>query len=186
MGDFTEVLAGLRRGDAAPAALESLFSAAYDDLKRMAHQRLRRSEPVTLLDTTALVHESYLRFLHAGKIDFNDRTHFIAYCARVMRSVIVDFVRERSAQRRGGDLVHVTLATNVEDVAAREVEVIRLDEALAALDTVDPALVRLVEMRFFAGLTVDEVAEATGSSPRTVARDWQKARLILADAIRGP
>lgn len=184
MGDLTQVLAGLRRGDATPAALDGLFAAAYDDLKRLAHQRLRRNEPVTLLDTTALVHESYLRFLNAGRIEFADRTHFIAYAARVMRSVIVDFVRARNAERRGGDRVHVTLTPEIADNAVREVEVIRLDEALAALEGVDPDLVRLVEMRFFAGLSVDEVAEATGRSPRTVAREWQKARLVLSDSIR--
>jgi RNA polymerase sigma factor (TIGR02999 family) len=186
MGDFTEVLARLRQGEAAPEALDGLFAAAYDDLKRLAHQRLRRNEPVTQLDTTALVHESYLRFVHAGKIDFADRTHFIGYAARVMRSVIVDFVRARAAERRGGDQLHVTLTPEVAENEVREVEVIRLDEALAALETLDPALVRIVEMRFFAGLSVDEVAGVLDKSPRTVARDWQKARLILSDAIRAP
>ncbi len=186
MGDFTEVLARLRHGDADPAAMDGLFAAAYADLRRLAHDRLRRSEPLTLLDTTALVHESYLRFLRAGRVDFADRSHFVAYAARVMRSVIVDVVRARAAERRGGDSLHVTLTPELAENLAREVEVIRLDGALEALERVDEALVRLVEMRFFAGLSVDEVAGATGRSPRTVARDWAKARLILADALREP
>lgn len=184
MGDFTEVLAGLRRGDAAPAALESLFSAAYDDLKRMAHQRLRRSEPVTLLDTTALVHESYLRFLHAGKIDFADRTHFIAYCARVMRSVIVDFARARQAERRGGDAEHLVLDTAlVERLAAPENDVLRVHEALDVLAQADERLAQVVEMRYFGGLSEAEIAQALGLSERTVRRDWERARLLLLAAL---
>jgi len=185
MGDFTAVLKSLNSGKADPAALNLLFESAYGDLKRIAHSRLQHNQPITLLDTTALVHESYMRFLNAGKIDLDDRAHFIGYAARVMRSVIVDFIRRRATDRRGGDLIHVSFSTDHENIAAKEDEVLRLDDALAALQAVDPALVTIVEMRFFAGMSVDEVAAALAMSPRTVAREWRKARLILADALQG-
>ena len=184
MGEFTSILANLKNGEPQSEALSALFESAYDELKRIAHSRLKRNQAITLLDTTALVHESYLRFLHAGKLDLEDRAHFISYAARVMRSVIVDFVRRSSAERRGGEQVHVSFTTEHENIAAREDDVLRLDDALDALQTVDPNLVRIVEMRFFAGLSVDDVAGALGQSPRTIAREWQKARLILSDAIR--
>lgn len=184
MGEFTAVLATLKDGEPQPAALNALFESAYSELKRIAHSRLKRNQPITMLDTTALVHESYLRFLHAGKLEIDDRKHFIGYAARVMRSVIVDFVRHRTADRRGGDHVLVSFSTDHENIAAKEDDVLNLNDALDALQKVDPDLVRIVEMRFFAGLSVDEVAEALALSPRTVAREWQKARLILSDAIR--
>ena len=184
MGTFTTVLAGLNAGDLQPEGLDALFVSAYDELKHIAHSRLANHQPITLLDTTALVHESYMRFLRAGKLDIEDRAHFIAYAARVMRSVIVDFVRSRSAERRGGEQMHITFSTEHEQIAAKEDDVLRLDDALAQLQSIDPGLVKIVEMRFFAGLSVDEAAEALGLSPRTVFREWQKARLILSDAIR--
>ena len=184
MGRFTTVLAGLNVGELQPEGLDALFVSAYDELKRIAHSRLASHQPITLLDTTALVHESYMRFLQAGKLDIEDRAHFIAYAARVMRSVIVDFVRSRSVERRGGEQMHITFSTEHEQIAAKEDDVLRLDDALVELQNVDPSLVKIVEMRFFAGLSVDEAAEALGLSPRTVFREWQKARLILSDAIR--
>ena len=184
MGEFTAVLATLKDGEPQPAALNALFESAYGELKRIAHSRLKRNQPITMLDTTALVHESYLRFLNAGKLDLTDRTHFIGYAARVMRSVIVDFVRHRAAERRGGEQVHVSFSTEHENIAAKEDDVLRLNDALNELQSVDAGLVKIVEMRFFAGLSVDEVAQALALSPRTVAREWQKARLILSDAIR--
>ncbi len=184
MGKFTTVLAGLSAGELQPEGLDALFVSAYDELKRIAHSRLKAHQPITLLDTTALVHESYMRFLSAGKLDLEDRAHFITYAARVMRSVIVDFVRARSAERRGGAQVHVTFSTEHEQIAVQEDDVLRLDDALVELQNVDPGLVRIVEMRFFAGLSVEEVAESLGLSPRTVFREWQKARIILSDAMR--
>ena len=185
MGEFTAVLKSLQNGTPDPAALNVLFESAYGDLKRIAHSRLAHNQPITMLDTTALVHKSYMRFLNAGKIDLDDRAHFIGYAARVMRSVIVDFIRRRTTDRRGGEQIHVSFTTEHENIAAKEDDVLRLDDALAALQAVDPGLVTIVEMRFFAGLSVDEVAAALEMSPRTVAREWQKARLILSDALRG-
>ena len=184
MGEFTTILATLKNGEPPTDALNVLFESAYGELKRIAHSRLKRNQPITMLDTTALVHESYMRFLQAGKLDLDDRKHFIGYAARVMRSVIVDFVRQRATDRRGGEHVLVSFSTEHENIAAKEDDVLNLNDALDALQKVDPDLVRIVEMRFFAGLSVDDVAEALALSPRTVAREWQKARLILSDAIR--
>ncbi len=138
----------------------------------------------TLLDTTALVHEAYLRLFKAGAIEANDRGHFMGYAAQVMRSIVVDFVRRRSADRRGGDAIHIDI-----DVAAahivdpREREVLQIHEALQELEKIDPRLVKVVEMRYFAGMTEEEVADALDRSVRSIARDWEKARLFLATTL---
>jgi RNA polymerase sigma factor (TIGR02999 family) len=140
-----------------------------------------------LLDTTSLVHESYLRFVQAGQLKASDRKHFLNYAGRVMRSVIVDFARERLAQRRGGDALRVTLDTGVADsVAEGEVEIVRIHEALEELAQHDARLVQVVEMRYFGGLSEAEIAESLGVHVRTVRRDWEKARLLLADALGLP
>jgi RNA polymerase sigma factor (TIGR02999 family) len=176
------LLAALRRGEA--GAVDELFGLLYPDLRQLAHSRLRRSGRFTLLDTTALVHESYLRLFKAGTLEAGDRGQFMAYAARVMRSVVVDFVRHRAAERRGGDAVHVELGTeSAELVDPGEREVIRINEALEELAAIDERLVRVVEMRYFAGMTEEQVAEALELSRRSVARDWEKARLFLAMAL---
>jgi RNA polymerase sigma factor (TIGR02999 family) len=185
VGEFTQALVDLRSGNTGSDAVNALFQATYEDLKRLAHERLRRNHPVTGLDTTSLVHESYLRFLNASQLDLEDRGHFMVYAAKVMRSVIIDMVRRKSAGRRGGDEVHVTLGTGIRDeLAANEDELVQVDDALSALGRVDPDLVRIVEMRYFAGLSVDEVAAHLDLSARTVFRQWEKARLVLLDALR--
>jgi RNA polymerase sigma factor (TIGR02999 family) len=179
MSQVTVLLDASRRGDS--AALEQLFDLLYQDLRQLAHSKLRRSGQFTLLDTTGLVHESYLRLFKAGSIDATDRGHFMGYAAQVMRSIVVDFVRRRSTDRRGGDAVHVDLdsaGNQAED--AREREVLEIHEALQELSKIDPRLVRVVEMRYFAGMTEEEVADALDRSVRSVARDWEKARLFLA------
>lgn len=186
MGDFTQALADLRSGSTDSEAVNALFQATYEDLKRLAHERLRRNQPVTALGTTALVHESYLRFLNASKLDLQDRGHFMVYAAKVMRSVIVDTLRKKLAERRGGDAPMVTLGTGIRDAAATDEDLLHLDEALSELARVDPQLVQIVDMRYFAGLPVDDIAEHLGLSARTVFRHWEKARLVLLDALREP
>lgn len=179
MSQVTVLLDASRRGDA--AALEQLFDLLYQDLRQLAHAKLRRSGQFTLLDTTGLVHESYLRLFKAGTLDAQDRGHFMGYAAQVMRSIVVDFVRRRSTDRRGGDVIHVDLdmaGAQAEDPRAREV--LEIHEALQELSKIDPRLVRVVEMRYFAGMTEEEVADALDRSVRSVARDWEKARLFLA------
>lgn len=183
MADITLLLREAGSGD--PLAAESLYRMLYEELRRLARHRVRAAGELTLLDTTALVHESYLRLggLQAG--DFVDRQHFLAYAARAMRSVVVDMVRARQAQRRGGDVAHVTLDTAIaEDHAVHDEEVVRVHEALDTLAASDPRLARVVELRYFGGLSEPEVAAILGVTERTVQRDWAKARVYLALALR--
>ncbi len=180
---LTDLIADARRGEA--GALDKIFHAAYDDLHALASARLRACGRDGLLDTTALVHESYLRFVQAGTLKAEDRPHFLNYAGRVMRSVIVDFARERLAQRRGGGALHVTLNTDVAESmgGAGEEEILRIHEALEELATHDERLVRVVEMRYFGGLSEAEIAASLDVHVRTVRRDGEKARLLLAEAL---
>ncbi|WP_157971423.1 ECF-type sigma factor [Dyella sp. C9] len=162
---------------------ETLFEAIYDDLKQMAHQRLRRGHALTLLDTTALVHETWFRLSARLGLLQQDRQHFFAYAAQAMRSVVVDAVRERAALRRGGDAVHMTLDTQLPATGGDE-QVLRVHEALLDLETLDPRLARVVELRYFVGLDEVEAAEAMGVSRRTLQRDWSKARALLWEALQ--
>ena len=183
MSDVTSLLLAAKNDD--PQAMNRLFEVLYDDLRLMARAKLRRSAPMTVLDTTALVHESYLRFLRTGDLRVEDRPHFLAYAARVMRSIVVDLIRSRLADRHGGNALHVTLNTDISDSASvREDEVIMVNDALDELATIDPRLVKVVEMRYFAGMREDEIAESLGVSVRTVERDWEKARLFLYRALK--
>src|SRR5690349_267222 len=179
---LTALLASARAGDKDAAG--AAYGLLYDELRRLARAKLRPHQSMTLLDTTSLVHESYLRLLGAGALPVEDRHHFFAYAARVMRSVIVDFARARAAERRGGEAEHVVLDTMVSgEVAAPETDVLRVHEALEALQQADERLARIVEMRYFGGLSEAEVAQALGLSERTVRRDWEKARMLLRAAL---
>ena len=183
MGDVTALLKRARANDR--GAIDALFELLYDDLRRIAHSRLAASGHQTLLNTSALVHEAYLRFRQADRLALNDREHFLAYAATTLRSVVVDFMRKRNAERRGGNLVHVTLDTDVADqLVASDDEILEVHEALEQLALVDPRLVRVVEMRYFAGLTEDEIAAALDVTDRTVRRDWEKARVLLAAILK--
>jgi RNA polymerase sigma factor (TIGR02999 family) len=180
---LTDLIQRAQDGDS--AAFQELFQLAYGDLRDLARARLRANPRNTLLDTTALVHESYLRFVSAGRLKVEDRRHFLQYAGRVMRSVIVDFIRERMAQRRGGDVAHVTLDTGVAESTSRaEDEILRVHEALEELAEHDERMVRVVEMRYFGGLSEVEIAESLDVTPRTVRRDWEKARLLLAESLK--
>jgi len=182
VGELTDLLVRANSGD--EAARQALFAAAYGELRVLAHSRLRDVARNTLLDTTALVHESFVRFVQAGRLQGSDRGHFFAYAATVMRSVIVDFARRRQAQRRGGGATHVTLDDELaESIAADEDQVIGVNEALRKLEASDPRMVKVVEMRFFAGMRDEEISEALGISLRTVRREWERARLVLAAAL---
>lgn len=182
MSEITELLAAARNGDG--AAANAAFSLLYDDLRRLAHAKLRQHQPMTLLDTTSLVHESYLKLVGQGSLPVTDRHHFFAYAARVMRSVVVDMARARLAERRGGAAEHLEMNTDIADnTPAPEDEVLRVHEALETLAQADEQLARVVEMRYFGGMSEAEIAEALGSSERTVRRQWQKARLLLSLAL---
>jgi len=183
MTEITTLLQAANAGDG--KAADQVVSLLYGELHRLARSRLRRSGELTLLDTTALVHESYLRIQQAGKPDFADRQHFLAYAAKAMRATVIDIARARQADRRGGGALHVTLNTEIGDSAAVEDdEILRVHEALEELSSVDERLASVVEMRYFGGLSELEIAECLGVTERTVQRDWQKARLFLSMALR--
>lgn len=168
-----------------PGAQDALFSAAYGELRKLARSRLRDGGRNTVLDTTALVHESYLRFIHGGQLRSDDRRAFFAYASKVMRSVIIDAVRERKAERRGGDLQRMTLNTQVADsLPAGEDELLKVHEALEVLGQHEPRLAQVVEMRYFGGYTEAEIGEALELTERTVRRDWDKARLLLGALLK--
>lgn len=181
-GDVTRLLSAARNGD--EHAVGQLCELLYHDLRRLARSRLRAHQPLTLIETTALVHESFLRLLKIGRIEIADRAHFLAYASRAMHSTIVDFIRAKHAERRGGDLEKVVLDTAVLDqTVACEDEVIRLSEAIERLAAVDPRAMQVVEMRYFAGMSEREIAAALDVTERTVRRDWQKAKLLLQAAL---
>ena len=179
--DVTRMLADARTGN--NEAVNQLFSALYEDLRKLAHARIRGGDPPTFVSTTALVHESYLRMMNRGRVGWNDRPHFLAYAARVMRSIIVDLVRQRAAQRHGG--VQVELDKDVSDPARRaETEILTVHSELDKLGKLSKRMAQVVEMRYFAGMTEEEIAIALDTTERTVRRDWEKARLILAAALK--
>ena len=167
------------------AVLDRLFNGAYDELHRIAHLRLFRTPAMTSLHTTVLVHECYLRLAKLGGFQTEDRAYLLAYAARAMRSIIVDLLRQRGAVRHGGEAMHVTLDPDYEPATlVADRQVLRINEALEELDTIDRRLARVVEMRYFAGLEFAEIAAALGMTERTAQRDWQKARLWLDAALR--
>ncbi len=167
------------------AALDRAFAAFYPELKKIARARLRASGMQGQIQTTALVHDSYLKLASGAGAEFPDRLHFLAYASRTLRSIVVDVVRENRALRRGGDLEVVTLDTAAGDAVAAPVDVETVSRALDDLARLDPALARLVEMRFFGGMTEPEIAQAVGVSERTVRREWQKARALLLTLLSG-
>ena len=172
-------------GASQQGARDALFSAAYAELRKLARSRLRDGGRNTFLETTALVHESYLRFLNSGQLRIDDRRAFFAYASKVMRSVIIDSVRERQALRRGGDLVEVTLDTQASaELPSGEDEILHVHQALHALEQAEPRLATVVEMRYFGGYSETAIAEALGLTERTVRRDWDKARLLLMSALK--
>ena len=163
--------------------LDRAFAALYPELKKIAHARLRGSG-LDHLQTTGLVHDSYLRLASSPALAFGDRLQFLAYSSRVLRSIVIDLVREQRAQRRGGAFDIVTLDTAAGDAVPASVDIESINDALDDLAKVDPPLARLVEMRFFGGMTEEEIAEALGVSVRTVSREWKKARALLLTLVQ--
>jgi RNA polymerase sigma factor (TIGR02999 family) len=167
--------------------VDDYFAACYRELRRMAHARLRQSSHDAVLDTTMLVHESYLKLARGAGARFPDRPSFLAYAGRAMRSIIVDMARERQSDRRGNNAPHLTLtgagADALPDPGAEDV-VLRVHEALDELAKVDPRMAQVVELKYFGGLLETEVAQALGVTDRTVRRDWEQARLLLATALK--
>jgi RNA polymerase sigma factor (TIGR02999 family) len=168
------------------AALDAVYASLYPDLKRVARARLRSQGRADSMSTTMLVHESFVRLVNVRGLRLEDRRHFFAYAAKTMRNIIIDCAREQLAERRGGGAEHLTLghadAVNVADTAASD-ELLRVSEALHELETVDPELAELVEMRYFGGYSEIEIAELHGVTERTIRRRWDKARAWLFVAL---
>jgi RNA polymerase sigma factor (TIGR02999 family) len=158
------------------------FAAAYGELRRIAHAQLYRSG--SAFSTTELVHESFLRFANLYTCDLGTKRQFLAYAAKVMRSVVVDAARARLADQRGGDVSHTQLNSHIVAQVNTGPGVLAIEDAMRLLEKADPRLAEIVELRFYAGLSVDEAAEVLGVSSRALAREWAKARLILLDAVQ--
>jgi RNA polymerase sigma factor (TIGR02999 family) len=182
--DVTRLLLDWRQGDA--GALDRLLPLVYSELKRIAHARMRGESPAAgTLQTTALVHEAYVRLVDGRRIDWQNRTHFYAVCARLMRRILVDRARARAAGKRGGEARAIPFGDWIGAVRAKPEELLAVDEALERLSASDARKGQVVELRYFGGLTLDETAAALGMSPETVTRDWKVARLWLARELGG-
>lgn len=177
MTQLTVLLARIQAGD--EQARDALFAAAYTDLHRLAQARLRDRGCQLSLDATSLVHETYLRFVNAGELRAEDRRAFFAYASQVMRSVVVNLIRDRMRQKRGGDYLPVTLSSQILNTAQDEMTVLKVHGALTELEKADARLAQVVQMRYFGGYSMKEIAETLDVTERTVQRDWEKARLIL-------
>ena len=185
--DTTRLLLDAREGDR--AALDALWPHVYDGLRDLARARLRRHRPGETLNTTALVHEAYLRLVDSERAGWEGRAHFFALAARTMRFILVDYAREQTAQKRGGSQADLRLdGLQVPDdpvIAERASDLLTLDTALDRLASYDERLARLVEYRFFGGLTYEEIAEVADCSVATAKRDWRRARTWLYRVIQG-
>ena len=180
--DITGWLEAARGGDR--SALDQVLSTLYHELHAMARRQLAGQHGHTL-DATALVHEAYLKLIGRREAQFDDRAHFFAYAASAMRSVVVDYARQRLAQKRGGDLHRVTeLPEEIEGGLRLDEETLGLDNALTRLAAVDQRLAQVVELRYFAGLSELEIAALLKRSERSIRRDWQKARLFLLASLK--
>lgn len=179
--EITRLLASLQNGD--PEALNALFPLVYADLRDLAHRQLRGARGT--LNTTAVVHEAYLRFAGNDGLAPNDRGHFFALAARAMRQIVIDHARRHLAQKRGGGASHTLLQEADLAVEASAGELLDLHLALERMEGLDARLGRVVELRFFAGLSMEEVAEVLSVSVITVKRDWRKAKAFLFRELRG-
>ena len=186
--DITRLLSAARGGDR--AASDALFASVYQELHRLAHLQLSaRGRPGDTLDTTALVHEAYLRLAQPAGLSADDRAHFFNLAARVMRHVVVDYARRRDAAKRSGEHIRIEVGgpgePAAEDDSRLTEDILALDVSLERLEAESPRLARLVELRFFAGLSFAEIGEVQGLTERTAKRDWRKARAFLLAELSG-
>jgi RNA polymerase sigma factor (TIGR02999 family) len=179
----TELLVRWREGDR--EALEALMPLVYEELRRLAHHYLRQERSDHTLQSTALVHEAYLRLAGQNPPQWQNRAHFFGIAARVMRQILVEYARGRNAAKRGGNACRLVLDESLGLPQQLDVDVVELDRALSGLAELDSQQSRIVELRFFAGLTIEDTSEVLGVSPATVKRDWVTARAWLYRAMTG-
>ncbi len=173
----TELLVRWRSGD--ENALESLIPLVYDEMRRLAHRYLRRERPGHTLQSTALVHEAFVRLTGSAPPQWEDRAHFFGIAAHVMRQILVEYARSRNAGKRGGAAVRLAIDSVVEGAAQPDLDIVALDDALKDLARIDPQQSQVVELRFFSGLSIEDTAAVLGISESTVKRDWNTARVWL-------
>ena len=175
--EITQLLLAWGSGD--KAALDALMPMVYDELRRLARCYMRRQNAGHTLQTTALVNEAYLRLIDSSRVRWQDRTHFFAISAQLMRRVLVDFARARNSRKRGGEQIQITLDEQIEAPFEKETNLVALDEALQNLAKLSQRQSQIVELRYFGGLSEEEIAETLAISTRTVRRDWSLARAWL-------
>jgi len=180
----SELLVRWRGGD--PAALEQLVPLVYDELRRLARSHLRREAPGQSMQSAALVHEAYLRLVGKAPPDWHNRSHFFGFAAHLMREILVDRARRKRASKRGTGLSDLSLDETIGLPHQKNVDIIRLDDALTELARLDERQCKIVELRFFAGLSLEETSVALGISEATVSREWTTARVWLRHEIAGP
>jgi len=183
MSDVTRILNAIERGD--ERAVDQLFPAVYEELRQLARWKLAREKPGRTLQATALVHEAYLRLLGAETQNWRSRTHFFAAAAEAMRRILVDDARRRHCQKREGGRRRVDLEDDALAVEGPSEDILALDEALTSLTRTDPVKADLVKLRYFAGLTLEQAADALSLSPTTAKRHWRFARAWLYDHLGG-
>ncbi|MBX3293320.1 MAG: sigma-70 family RNA polymerase sigma factor [Acidobacteria bacterium] len=181
--DVTQMLQAINAGD--KSAPEKLLPIVYDELRKLAHGYMKNERSDHTLQATALVHEAYIQLVDWQNVSWQNRAHFFAAAAKMMRKILVDHARERNAQKRGGGVRTIALDDAVSFPAQQNVDLIFLDEALDELSKFDTVQARIVEMRFFGGLTIEETAHALGVSDSTVKREWRVAKAWLFDKLRG-
>jgi RNA polymerase sigma-70 factor, ECF subfamily len=182
--EVTDLLLAWGRGDR--SALDRLIPLVYEELRRLAHRYMGQERPGHTLQTTALVNEAYLRLIDASRVRWQNRAHFFAVSAQLMRRILVDFARAHRNLKRGGAAQQVSLDEALPVAREPDADLVALDEALTALAAIDPRQARAVELRFFGGLSVDEAAEVLKVSPETVHRDWRVAKVwLLRELSRG-
>jgi RNA polymerase sigma factor (TIGR02999 family) len=180
--EITRLLRAWGSGDA--AALERLTPLVYDELHRLAHRYMRREKSGNSLQTTALVNEAYLKLVDLNQVSWHDRTHFFAISANLMRRILVDSARARATGKRGGEVVRMEINESIDASPMRPDQLIRLDDALEALARLDPRKAKVVELRFFGGLTAEETAEVLKVSAKSVKRDWSFSRAWLMAELK--
>ncbi|HYW74400.1 MAG TPA: sigma-70 family RNA polymerase sigma factor [Pyrinomonadaceae bacterium] len=179
--EITELLLSWSKGSA--AALEDLVPLIYPELRRLARRHMQRENPGHTLQTSALINEAYLRLVDQRSVEWQDRAHFFAVAAQVMRHILIDHARRHQAAKRGAGAVHVELSETETVSESRAAEFVALDDALTKLATIDERKSKIVELRFFGGLTVEEVAEFLQLSPITIKREWRSAKAWLQREI---